>query len=75
MYTSKVTYPNLPSPTNPNLSYRNYSTLPSHTLLTFQPLPILGTQAGRMALDRVCCLSSEFAKMQWGHNSEIVEML
>ena len=48
------------------LTYPIVTSLPYPATLfsPFQPLPILGTQAGRVALDRVCSLLSEFAKMQ-----------
>ena len=64
MYPTKVTYPNLPAPHT--LTYPIVTTLPypATPFSPFQLLPLLGTQEGRVALDRVCSLSSEFAKMQ-----------
>ena len=61
MYPTKVTYTNLPIP-----AYSSVTILPYQVTAfpPIQPLLILGTQEGRMALDRVCSLSSEFAKMQ-----------
>ena len=60
-YTTKVTYPAPHTLTYPIVTILPYPATPfSH----FQPLPILDPQAGRVALDRVCSLSSEFAKMQ-----------
>ena len=61
MYPTKVTYTNLPNPTHSSLTILPYQ---ATTFLPFQPLLILGTQEGKVALDRVCSLWSEFAKMQ-----------
>ena len=61
MYPTKVTYTNLPSPTYSSVTILPYQATPFQP---FQPLHILGTQEGRVALDRICTLSSEFAKMQ-----------
>ena len=67
-YITASTLPGQPTLTYPaphTLTYRK-TTLPYPAIpfSPFQPLPILGTQAGRVVLDRVCSLSSEFAKMQ-----------
>ena len=61
MYPSKVTFTNLPSPTYSSVTILPYQATP---FPPFQPLLILGTQEGIVALDMVCTLSSEFAKMQ-----------
>ena len=62
MYPTKVTYTNLPSPTYSSITILPYQDTPFPPV---QPLLILGTQEGRVVLDRVCTLSSEFAKMQY----------
>ena len=61
MYPTKVTYTNLLSPTNSSKTILPYQATPFPPV---QPLLLLGNQEGRVALDRVCTLSSEFAKMQ-----------
>ena len=58
---STLTYPAPHTLTYPIVTTPPY---PATTFSPFQPLPILGTQEGRVALDGVCSLSSEFAKMQ-----------
>ena len=68
-YITACTLPRLPTLTYPaphTLTYPIVTTLPypATPFSPFQSLPILGTQAGRVALDRVCSLSSKFAKMQ-----------
>ena len=61
MYPTKVTNTNLPSLTFSSVTILPYQATP---FPPFQPLLILGTQEGRVALDSVCTVSSEFAKMQ-----------
>ena len=58
MYRTKVTYANLPSPTYSSVTILPYQATP---FPSFSTITDLGTQEGRVALDRVCTLSSEFA--------------